>query len=97
MTMLSAMESNRFFPQVREQFPDKAADWASGYVHGVSDSTSRRQPRAVMVKDAAGGDEYALGYLAGFFDHAGLDVVEESWVMRHGLTCHFRWWEAQEE
>ena len=54
-----ASDQNNLFAALRRKHPEWTMEFTNGYVHGVSDTDIRKEPRPGYLSDK---DEYALGY-----------------------------------
>ncbi len=98
---LSPEQQEELFALVRKHFPDWNVRKRSGYVHGVLDGAKRDAPKGEYIRGSkkTPPKPYAIGYLYGFLDMAGVDALMQDWVKELGWTAHsisFRWWEHAE-
>jgi len=85
-------EQERLFKKVRTKFPKWSVKRASGYVHGVNDGMHREEPRRVYVRGFKKHNEYAIGYIYGFIDAYGSDVLMQEWADGIEVKFNYRWW-----
>jgi hypothetical protein len=78
---MSPADQEKLFTEIGTVHPTWTPKFKSGYVHGANDETTRTRPVSRYVREATGyvDYEYALGYLAGFATHRGVDAEMEPW------------------
>ncbi len=94
-------DQEKLFKLTREHFPDWSAKQVSGYVHGVADSSRRKEPRRVYIRGVNkvnSSKVYALGYLCGFVDAYGGEAFFTHWWkdIQIPMVFEHRWWEHVE-
>jgi len=92
-------EQEKLFRMVRKRFHDWHIKQVSGYVHGVVDAVRRKEPRRVYVRKIQKNSSYARGYIYGFIDAYGVDIVTTDWyqLILHLLPNRapfYRWWQS---
>lgn len=90
---MTLQDQEKLFGRVKQRFPRWADKKCSGYVHGVVDEIQRKEPDAMTVRFAMGhGHQYAEGYLCGFMDARGSDILEHTWTQLLVHKLAFEWW-----
>ncbi len=95
---MKSKDQEKLFAAVREHFKTWSVEQVSGYVHGVVDGLKHDEPQQDYVQKSLARETYAIGYIYGFVDASGADVVDTEWCKRiswiHDNTViEFRWWE----
>ncbi len=85
---------------------------ASGYVHGIVDEARRTEPKDLYVREVRANPEgfdfnsYARGYLFGFADARGYDILGQEWakgpvgrvIFEDGEDgIDFEWWKKEDD
>ena len=93
---MTPKEQEVLYQKVRKKFRIWTDVRCSGYVHGVVDETRREGPHPKYVKKFP--DDYALGYIRGFADARGPDILVQPWVAQSFLLAekiNFEWWKKE--
>jgi len=90
--ILTPKVQEKLFELSRKRYPDWSTRQISGYVHGIVDGLTRKQPRRVYERDIDKPDRYACGYMYGFYDANGATGCVEIWGQKSRMIEH-RWWE----
>ncbi len=98
---MTPKDQEKLFKLAREHFPNWSFKIISGYVHGVADSSRRKEPRRVYVRGVSKVGPiklYALGYICGFVDAYGGEAFFTPWWkdIQIPMVLDHRWWEHVE-
>ena len=97
---MNPQEQEKLFEKVRKHFPAWNFAHAGGYVHGVTDGLRCSDPQQNYIDRFKGNDCYAVGYICGFVDAYGEDVLTTDWyqneLMLPDILPDYRWWENVE-
>ena len=87
-------EQQAFFERVRAKYPNWSKQKVSGYVHGVVDEARCDNPYQGMLEPGMvfKNTSYQAGYLAGFADARGEDVLDTDWWKLFGGKLEYQWW-----
>ena len=89
---MDGKEQEALFEKVKAHFLTWNASQCSGYVHGIVDESRVSEPLDCYMGNY---DAYSKGYIDGFIDARGGDVVTEEWfkaVFDRGIAIDFKWW-----
>lgn len=90
---MTPSDQEKLFQRVRQKFPDWSDRKCSGYVHGIVDEPYRMGPDSDRIQNAIGRQsEYDIGYLCGFIDARGSDILEKAWARLIRPKVQFVWW-----
>lgn len=90
--MMNPTDQEKLFKRVQKRFPDWSARMCSGYVHGIIDEAQRTKPDNIRIRNAMNGSKYDTGYLRGFIDARGDDIMGCIWAQHACVKLQFEWW-----
>lgn len=100
---MTEQEQIALFKRVQKRFHCWSERKCSGYVHGIVDEADIPAPQADMLDNQR--DGYNVGYVYGFIDARGPDVLFEDWYKLHPAIANvtdeiagqsntdYRWWD----
>jgi len=94
--ILTPKVQEKLFELSKRRFSNWSTRQVSGYVHGIVDGLTRKQPRRVYVRNYHEADRYAIGYIDGFVAAYGPDVFVDSWTKYMVINpdnIEHRWWD----
>lgn len=95
---MSPKDQEKLFEEVQKRHKLWTPWEASGYVHGVVQGLTCKEPPHVYIQRFLGNEPYACGFIYGFIDAYGNDVFTSKWIRELELSkaiLHYRWWEKK--
>ena len=90
---MTPKDQEKLFQRVKQRFSDWSDRRCSGYVHGIVDEAERLTPDSDRIRNALGHrSQYDIGYLQGFVDARGSDILEKVWARLIKPKVDFEWW-----
>jgi len=90
--MMNPTDQEKLFKRVQKRFPKWSIRMCSGYVHGIIDEAQRPKPDILTIRNAMNRSGYAIGYLRGFIDARGNDIMVYTWAQHACVKLVFEWW-----